>query len=343
MSFEEKTFVTEPSLEVLDKLTKAQLLSVTEELGLPGKASMRKPELRRLIVDHFVDNDVFEESVVEKYQLTVPAPDETKRFEMELKLRELELQERQRQREFELEKLRLELEAETKRGSGMAGGSGKFDPSKYIKMVPPFNEKDVDKYFQHFEKVAESLEWPKESWPLLLQSVLKGKSQKAYSALSLADCMNYDTVKAAILKAYELVPEAYRQNFRSLKKQEGQTHVEFAHEKEVIFGRWCTSKKVGEEFDNLRQLILIEEFKRCVPENVKTYLDEKDVETLERAAVLADNFALTHKQKFYKSTSSTSRQSTPQDKKFGPAFDHKKTTPGEKSEGKRVRGGGRER
>ena len=338
MSFEEKTFVTEPSLEVLDKLTKAQLLSVTEELGLPGKASMRKPELRRLIVDHFVDNDVFEESVVEKYQLTVPAPDETKRFEMELKLRELELQERQRQREFELEKLRLELEAETKRGSGMAGGSGKFDPSKYIKMVPPFNEKDVDKYFQHFEKVAESLEWPKESWPLLLQSVLKGKSQKAYSALSLADCMNYDTVKAAILKAYELVPEAYRQNFRSLKKQEGQTHVEFAHEKEVIFGRWCTSKKVGEEFDNLRQLILIEEFKRCVPENVKTYLDEKDVETLERAAVLADNFALTHKQKFYKSTSSTSRQPTPQDKKFGPASDHKKTTPGEKSEGKPNRG-----
>ena len=44
-----------------------------------------------------------------------------------------------------------------------------FDVTKYIKLVPPFQEPDVDKYFLHFEKVAESLKWPKEYWAMLLQ------------------------------------------------------------------------------------------------------------------------------------------------------------------------------
>ena len=47
-----------------------------------------------------------------------------------------------------------------------------FDVTKHIRLVPPFQEKEVDKYFLHFEKVAENLNWPKEHWTLLLQSVL---------------------------------------------------------------------------------------------------------------------------------------------------------------------------
>ena len=46
-----------------------------------------------------------------------------------------------------------------------------FDVTKHIRLVPPFQEKEVDKYFLDFEKVAENLKWPKEHWILLLQSV----------------------------------------------------------------------------------------------------------------------------------------------------------------------------
>ena len=53
-----------------------------------------------------------------------------------------------------------------------------FDPARNIRLVQPFQEKEVDKYFAHFEKVADSLNWPKESWVLLLQSVLVGKPKK---------------------------------------------------------------------------------------------------------------------------------------------------------------------
>ena len=36
-----------------------------------------------------------------------------------------------------------------------------FDVSKHIRFAPLFQEKEVDKYFLHFEKVATSLMWPK--------------------------------------------------------------------------------------------------------------------------------------------------------------------------------------
>lgn len=54
--------------------------------------------------------------------------------------------------------------------------------------------------------------------------VLTGKSQEAYSALSVAESKVYEAVKSAVLKVYELVPEKYRQRFRSRKKFENQTY-----------------------------------------------------------------------------------------------------------------------
>ncbi len=54
---------------------------------------------------------------------------------------------------------------------------------------------------------------------------------------SLEDSLKYDAVKAAILRAYELVQEAYRQRFRSHKKSFSQTFVEFAREKGVLFDK----------------------------------------------------------------------------------------------------------
>ena len=43
------------------------------------------------------------------------------------------------------------------------------------------------------------------------------------------------------------------------------------------------------------QLMLIEEFKRCNNSAVKSFLDKRAVETLGKAARLADDYTLTHK------------------------------------------------
>ena len=197
----------------------------------------------------------------------------------------------------ELKMKELEMQNMTVKRQPLDSGTH-FDVTKHIRLVPPFQEKEVDKYFLHFEKVAENLKWPKEHWTLLLQSVIIGKAREIYTQLTVQQSSSYDTVKELILKAYELVPEAYRQKFRNCKKENEQTHVEFARTKEQLFDRWCSSKKIGSDHEKLRQLMLVEEFKRCINSDIKSFLDEKQVETLEAAARLADDYALTHKVSF---------------------------------------------
>ena len=95
-----------------------------------------------------------------------------------------------------------------------------------------------------------------------------------------------------------MVSEAYRQNFWNCRKENKHTFVEFARTKEQLFERWCSSPKIGSDHEKLRQLMLVEEFKRCINSDIKSFLDEKQVETLETAARLADDYALTHKVSF---------------------------------------------
>ena len=62
-----------------------------------------------------------------------------------------------------------------------------------------------------------------------------------------------------------------------------------------MLNRWLSSKNVNEDFKQLRQLVFIEQFKECIHANIKTHLDELDVNNLEDAATTADDYAFTHR------------------------------------------------
>ncbi|XP_067248764.1 uncharacterized protein [Chanodichthys erythropterus] len=232
-----------------------------------------------------------------------------RKLEQQLSVRKLELElEREREdRAFQIKKLELELAAKKAEAPQInmpfveSYSSADYDPvfdvHKNVRLVPPFSEKEIEKYFYHFERVALSLKWPRKFWTLMLQCVFTGKAREVYSALSLEQSGEYDIVKTAVLHAYELVPEAYRQKFWNFNKNDECTFVEFAREKETLFDRWCTSMKITTK-EQLRELVLLEEFKHCVPHAVATYLTEHKVSKLSEAAIMADEFVLTHRGSF---------------------------------------------
>ena len=138
---------------------------------------------------------------------------------------------------------------------------------------------------------------------MLLQSVLIGKAREIFSQLPVEDCAKYD-IKELILKGYELVPEMYRQRFRSLVKTGSKTFIEFAHEKSQLFDRWCMSENANGNYDSLRELILIEEFKNCLSTVIRTFLKEKNPNklTLYRSLLPYGNllyFTLSNARRFY--------------------------------------------
>ena len=310
MSFKLENFVAAPSMELLNLAKKTDLLSIADHYALTSvKPSMLKHEIKNLLIKFLVDEEILDPSALSSIlvtqtdlqlrELEVQRQIQLEKLKLEqeerIRVEQLEREERMQKEKLAMEKQRLEMEEKEKerqynlrmkeiemqdkvKTKPLDLGTH-FDVTKHIRLVPPFQEKEVDKYFLHFEKVAENLKWPKEHWTLLLQSVVIGKAREIYTQLSLEQSSDYDKVKEVILVAYELVPEAYRQKFRNCRKEHEQTHVEFARTKEQLFDRWCSSKKIGSYYPKLRQLMLVEEFKRCINSDVKSFLDEKEVET----------------------------------------------------------------
>ncbi|KAJ8044130.1 hypothetical protein HOLleu_11512 [Holothuria leucospilota] len=293
MPFNLDKFVASPSVEELDSLKKSEIVKVAKHYGIEFQPLMRKDEIKRYVLEYLVDESILPSTVLET-AITVPTDNtfELKRLEIEMnkeirlkeieremQIMQMEKEEREMQREKEEREERERREEKAREHEfrlkqlelGVIKGSdpkigldtGGFNISKHVKFVPKFQEDNVEKFFNHFEKLGQQLKWPRDKWSILIQSNFTGKAQEVYSALSIEDSMDYDKVKRAILQAYELVPEAYRQKFRKYRKADTQTYVEFAYQKERHFDRWCASKKVS-TFDTLRQLMLVEEFKRKV-------------------------------------------------------------------------------
>ena len=265
--------------EIFDSSATSQILVTQTDLQLRELEIKRQVEMEKLRLDREREKEEHEERLrhekeeredrirletleredrllrekieQEKIKLEMEKQREMERERLEHEKLKLEAEERieieKEKLQFELKMKELELEGKSK-SKPLPLDSGKsFDVTKHIRLVPPFQKKEVDKYFLHFEKVAENLKWPREHWTLLLQSVVIGKAREIYTQLSLEQSSDYDKVKELILKAYELVPEAYRQKFRDCRKEPNQTHVEFARTKEQLFDRWCSSKKVGSD------------------------------------------------------------------------------------------------
>ncbi len=92
-------------------------------------------------------------------------------------------------------------------------------------------------------------------------------------------------VKGAVLKVYELVPEAYRQEFRTWKKRE-KTYLEFACDLVTHFTCWCSASDAGDFYD-LCNLMVLEQFKNSVPGRIAMYISEQKVKTVAETAALS--------------------------------------------------------
>ena len=300
MSFNAEEFVCSfndsANSDEISNLKKVDLVAVGKHLKLKVSSVMKKADIKKCVLQHYVLTGLLSETVLQEFEQKPSTDIEIRKLELEyqVKMKEMEIKGQLKLKELELEGKRMNVKEKT----------GSCEIGTFIKLVPRFNESDIDKYFLHFEKVAESCKWSKDIWAILLQSVLVGKAQEVYASLDMEQSSNYDVVKETILKAYELVPEAYRQKFRHCKKSENQTFVEFSREKEILFNRWCSSLNVT-TLNDLKQLVMLEEFKRSIPLEIRTHLEEQHVSTLSQAAIMADDYALTHPKRLTKKMSST--------------------------------------
>ena len=151
-----------------------------------------------------------------------------------------------------------------------------------------------------FEKVARASNWPEDKWTLLVQfSVLQGKAQEAYAVLDADQSSDYRVIREVVLAAYEVVPEAYRQRFRSLWRKPVDNFLELVRQQEVVFDRWLAASNTY-TFQELRQLMLVEQFKSSLPRPIEVHLNDGEITQLKLGAMTADSYELTLRRRAWK-------------------------------------------
>lgn len=222
-------------------------------------------------------------------------------FEQQLRLKELELQAEERklelQHEHELRLRQLELQHQQPHYSRTMNPTQTFRVDTAVKLVPKFDETDVESFLLTFERIAQLNDWPMEKYSAILQAHLTGKALKVFSELSAVQCQHYETLKAALLLSYAVVPEVHRKKFRSARKYHNETYSEFAFRLSQSFKRWLEGEKAYDSVVDMREQFKLEQFKECLDSDLAVWLIEQKPKTLSEAARLSDQYTAIRKNK----------------------------------------------
>src|SRR3984885_13385746 len=215
-----------------------------------------------------------------------------KRLANSIEVKQLQLE----QDKIALEAKKLEIGNSGTRSVSSHGDQGMFRVSSALKLIPKFDNGDIENYLRTFEKAVVMNNIPKEQRANLLFPQLSLKGREVFQALDLEEIMDYDVVKERVLLAYERVPEFYRKRFRGMVKEKHETYSTFAFRLGLPFQRWVEGSKAVESVDKLCDLIKMEQFTKALPKDLNRWLIDRKPNNVSEAAKLADEFDVQGKQ-----------------------------------------------
>ena len=170
--------------------------------------------------------------------------EQDKQRESEEELREYQRENDEKDREFEVEWMKFERDKmdfelqmkatevkmaisvkredeegeDNKEGSVASNHTRQRIGAKGPKM-PCFDDRkdDMDSFLHRFEVYADSQRWSKEQWAVYLSALLKGKALEVYSRLPVKDAQDYEILKDALLKRFNLTEEGFSRNINLLE------------------------------------------------------------------------------------------------------------------------------
>ena len=160
-------------------------------------------------------------------------------------------------------------------------------PTDLIKLTRLSEEDDVESYLTTFERIMAAHEIAQDRWSYHLAPYLTGKAQQAYAALPPNDAKDYDKVKEAILRRYDITKETYRQRFRQLRPTESESPQEVVTRLQDLATRWTRESQTREE---LLDLVVREQFLSILPEDVRVAVIERQPKDCTEASKIAGNY-----------------------------------------------------
>ena len=126
--------------------------------------------------------------------------------------------------------------------------------------IPAFNEgkDEMDSYLLRFERYATAQKWEPDTWATGLSALLQGKALDVYALMPKEDALNYDKLKVALLKRYELTEEGFKRKYKKCRPENGETFQQFTTRMKSYFTRWIDMASIEKSYEGLQDLILRE-------------------------------------------------------------------------------------
>ena len=226
---------------------------------------------------------------------------ETKRHRMEPEM-ETEKQRLEHEKEMEEKRLQvtlreLDLQEQSLKAKGKPVDSETKEQKHEVKyLLPKYVEgEDIDIFIRSFERLARLHKWPKAEWALRLVPQLTGKALDSYARLGEDDSNDYDVIKKAILKRYDLTASTYRDKFRACKQDPNETFREFYTRSLNYFEHWCQMERVGDNFRTLVDVIMREQLINSSSKDLQVWLKERKPKSVEEMIEFAEAYQSAHR------------------------------------------------
>ena len=221
---------------------------------------------------------------------------ETRRQERELRKLEMEADLARQKEAAEAAKREHELELARLAARDGNGHTAEREDRAKAPKLPSFvdGKDDLDAYLQRFERFAETAKWKKDGWASKLSALLSGRALEVYSRLSEEAAKDYDKVKIALMKRYDLTEDGYRRKFRASKPEVDESPEQFIVRLDRYLLRWLELSDTERTFDGLKDLIVKEQFIDSCPKDLAIHLRERAPETLAKIAKIADQYLEAH-------------------------------------------------
>ena len=127
--------------------------------------------------------------------------------------------------------------------------------------IPAFNEgkDEMDSYLFRFERYATAQKWEPDTWATGLSALLQGKALDVYALMPKEDALNYDKLKVALLKRYELTEEGFKRKSKKCRPENGETFQQFTTRMKSYFTRWIDMASIEKSYEGLQDLRLREQ------------------------------------------------------------------------------------
>ena len=109
---------------------------------------------------------------------------------------------------------------------------------------------------------------------------------------------DYDQLKLALLQCYNFTEKGYRQRFRECRPETGETPTQFIERLSSYLNKWVKLSGEAETFENLRDLIVKEQFLNACPKDLAAHLEVQKLKDLKDVGDHAERYLLAHGKTF---------------------------------------------